>query len=380
MKSFLLALLFIPYCLCAHLGAKERVARPAVAIKVLLNSSAASPLIETKGRYYIYNSDNGAIVTITSSAKCDALNAVPNGLKWGDELYPRLFRATLVPDTGSRLLINGVEYCGNVHLEARKDVVCIVNEVEVEEYLASTLCMQVPPHLELEALEAAAIAARTHCYYIAQRQGNQVWHATAAELGYEGSWLMGRYTPIERAIAHTRQMVLFYEDQPFPATFTRHCAGKTADYTTIFRRDAKMPKSVDAPLAAEDKQKVEWTFEISKKALAQRLGVTRIDGLDLYTDRLSNKVYGMRVKERNKDIVMDFFKLQMLLGPTHIKSTEFVVKRKGQNLIFTGYGEGHGVGLCLYTANCLAKNGERAPQILSTFFPGCELRHCAGTK
>ena len=98
-------------------------------------------------------------------------------------------------------------------------------------------------------------------------------------------------------------------------------------------------------------------------------GVKKITGVDLYQDTFSNKVYGVRLKdgENNKDI--DFFALQSAIGKKLIKSNDFIVFLRDNEIHFVGYGKGHGVGLCLYSASCMAQNGDIAVKILSKFFP-----------
>ena len=97
--------------------------------------------------------------------------------------------------------------------------------------------------------------------------------------------------------------------------------------------------------------------------------LNKISSIDLFQDTNSNKVYAIRVKEsdRNKDI--DFFTLQKNLGNEFIKSNDFIVFMRDKEIHFVGYGKGHGVGLCLYSASSMAQNGDMAVKILSKFFP-----------
>ncbi|MFA5250444.1 MAG: hypothetical protein WC371_03440, partial [Parachlamydiales bacterium] len=53
-----------------------------------------------------------------------------------------------------------------------------------------------------------------------------------------------------------------------------------------------------------------------------------------------------------------------------VPSNDFTIEAKGRDLLFKGFGKGHGVGLCLYAASQMAQNGEMAVKILSKFFPG----------
>ncbi len=67
---------------------------------------------------------------------------------------------------------------------------------------------------------------------------------------------------------------------------------------------------------------------------------------------------------------MSIFSLcKRMLGDNHLQSSEFTVLVKDDAVIFTGFGKGHGAGLCLYSAAAMAQNGENAVKILSKFFP-----------
>jgi len=91
--------------------------------------------------------------------------------------------------------------------------------------------------------------------------------------------------------------------------------------------------------------------------------------MELFVDQPSGKVYGARVKSSEGSEDVDFFTLQNAVGKKHLLSSDFTVTMKDDQVLFSGYGRGHGAGLCLYSANALAQNGEHAVKILNKFFP-----------
>ena len=97
--------------------------------------------------------------------------------------------------------------------------------------------------------------------------------------------------------------------------------------------------------------------------------------IDLFSDKESSKVYAVRVHNGKAFQDIDFFHLQNALGTEKLKSNEFTVKVKGDQIVFDGYGEGHGVGLCLYSAAKMSAKGLKAKDILSAFFPHMQLRN-----
>ena len=97
--------------------------------------------------------------------------------------------------------------------------------------------------------------------------------------------------------------------------------------------------------------------------------MTRLSHVDLFIDQGSGKVYGLRVHDGLQTKDLDFFTLQQALGFQKLRSSDFTIALKRENIVFSGYGEGHGVGLCLHSARLLADQGEKAQKILSLFFP-----------
>ena len=56
-----------------------------------------------------------------------------------------------------------------------------------------------------------------------------------------------------------------------------------------------------------------------------------------------------------------------------MKSNDFQIQVTSDKVIFKGFGEGNGVGLCLFSANAMADKGEKAPKIMTSFFPETKL-------
>lgn len=347
-------------------------AKPAT-IKVLLSKEREKVLLEAKGRYSMYHPLSKLLLTEGSSTKKGWITPSENGLVWG-EIIPGNFQIRLVPgDAHSSLLIDGIEYRGCIEIHDIKGKLYVINEVDIERYLKSTMTAQFPSEMDEEVMDAIAIVARTNTYYLASKTSPSQWHVDAKEVGYEGCALTLQNLHVDRAINHTRFMTMTYQGLPFPATWTKDCAGKTADFATVFRKDVNTPRGIETPFAAHNRQQRSWAFSISKQELAKALGTTRVVEFDLYQDSKSQKVYGAKVKEENKTHQFDFTQLQKALGSARLKSNDFQVELIGDKVIFKGFGEGCGVGLCLFSAGAMSDKGEKAPKILASFFPEARL-------
>ncbi len=342
-------------------------------IKVLIGKHQEKVLLEAKGKYNMYNLESKLLLTSGSSAKRQWLKCSENGLFWGD-LIPGNFQIRLVPgDASSTLLVNGIEYRGCLEIHDVNGKLFIVNEVDIERYLKSIMTAQFPTEMDDEVMDSIAIAARTNAYYLSCRKLSAQWHVDAQDVNYQGHALTLQTPHVDRAINNTRHMVMTYQGMPFPTAWTKDSAGKTADFATVFRKDVNAPHGVVSAFAAHERDKHAWSFSISKQDLAKALGAARVSEFKLYQDAASQKVYGAQVNENGKTHQYDFTKLQKALGSTRLKSNDFTVQTTGDKITFKGYGEGPGVGLCLFSANAMSDKGEKAPKILEAFFPETKL-------
>lgn len=379
MKTFIAAaaLLFCSAIQADEYTSYERIAEPMAPrnIQILLEKDASGALLEVKGPYYIFNPADGSRVSSGLLGKRFMIHELENGLKWGEE-FPGIHQIYIKPRSSeTSIFINGIQYSGSIGIYGVAGAINIVNDIDIEMYVKAALTSQFTTPLEPEVMSALAILARTDAYYYATRANpNSFWHITAQEANYQGSALVINNSSIDRAVESTRHLILLHPENgrslPFATAWTEHSAGKTAPYSSIFRKEALAPeKGVEAPHAALARQESKWTYQIGKKTLAHLLDIPQIKSVELFIDTASTKVYGLRIKDGEESYDIDFLTLQGRLGPTHLQSSDFTVTLKDDAVIFNGFGKGHGVGLCLYSANALAQNGENAVKILSKFFP-----------
>ena len=354
----------------------ERIAEPIAPrnIQVLLEKDAKEALLEVKGPYQIFNPHDGSKIASGLLGKRFIIRELSAGLKWGEE-FAGIHQIYINPTSKeTSIFVNGIQYSGGVGIYGINGTIQIVNDVDIETYVKSILTAKFPVPLEPEVMSALAILTRTDAYYRATRNEQSFWHLAGSEVGYDGSALVVAGSPIDRAAESTRHLILVHPDNgrnlPFATAWTENSAGKTAAYEAIFRKEAFAPeKGVEAPHAALARLDSKWTYQISKRTLSQLLDLRQIKSLEVFQDQASNKVYGVRAKDGHDSYDIDFFTLQEKLGSDHILSSDFTVALSDENVLFTGYGRGHGAGLCLYSASALAQNGENAVKILAKFFP-----------
>ncbi len=349
-------------------------------IKVLISRHKDAILLEAKGRYMVYNPLTTLELSKGFKGKRDYVTTNELGISWNGQ-FPGIQQIRIVPsDAQSTLLVDGIEYRGCIEIYEINGKLNVVNEVDVERYLKATLTTQFNNELDSDVMDALAIVSRTNAYYLVSRRPDAYWHVDAQEVSYLGYATTLQNIPVEEAINNTRYLVLTYNNVPFATTWTEDSAGKTADFSTIFRKESSTPKGTEAPFAARDREKHAWSFAISKQELAKAIAIDKVTAVDIYQDKHSQKVYAVRINDTKESHTMDFFKLQKALGKNRLRSNDFTVDSTGDKIVFKGYGEGAGVGLCVYSATLMAEHGDTTQKILSAFYPDTKLENIRSFK
>ena len=342
-------------------------------IKVLLHKDIEGALIEVKGAYKVFNPLKNAQLTSTWSGKRLYVQPTSKGIKWGKE-FDNVYQIQIVPnDPAATILVDGIEYDGTLEVYAVEGSLYIVNETDVEGYVKSRMTHRFAhKHLSEQALEAIAICERTNAYYLAQKNSLNYWHATANDQ-YSGRAATLIDLSIDHAVDMTRQLIMTFHGTPFPALQTIHCGGTTSNYKTIFRKNASCPEGVESPIARKGREATTWRFKIHRDDLANLVKSDRITAIDLFIDNASKRTYAARLHSQGAYSDISFVDLQKRIGADLLKSNDFTVTLEKNHAQFEGFGEGHGIGLCLYSAEQMGSRGDSAEQILADFFPHTHL-------
>lgn len=193
------------------------------AIDVLVVNDQPSALVEMKGKYQLYNPFTKQLISKRYIGKKKVMQTTSSGLKWGEE-FPGIFQLMIIPDEPHGVVtIDGIDYKGTVTIYDIGGTISIVNRVQIEDYLRSTLPGAYGEPMPEEAMAAIAIVARTDAFYLSKNPKNKFWSVDGAQVGYNGLNSMHTTSPMDLAVTSTRHMVLSqtgaYEGKltPFPA-------------------------------------------------------------------------------------------------------------------------------------------------------------------
>jgi stage II sporulation protein D len=341
-------------------------------IKVLLHERKESLLLEVKGSYKVFCPHTNVLLFSGFSPKRGFIHSEENGLYWSESL-PGTHSVRIVPSHQSSIFVNGIQYNGCVEIYDLGGSLRVINEVDIESYLRSCLATKCFEITEPEVLNALAIVTRTQSYFLVQRESKAPWHISAQDAHYRGYGTTLQNPQLERAITETRHAILTYQNKPFATAWTEDSAGKTASFSSVFRKNTPSPKGVTIDGMESERLRSAWSFQIAKAELANLAKLATVSRLSTFSEKESGKVYAVRLGTEENMKTVDFFTLQKILGTSKLRSNDFTVEVLENTIRFKGYGKGPGVGLCLHSADLMAKQKLNAQEILEKFYPEASL-------
>ena len=245
-------------------------------------------------------------------------------------------------------------------------------EQNLEEYVSGVLAAEMPVNFALEALKAQAVATRSYCiYYLGKNDyipagvSAQDWLSEEEQRERWGDNYENYRQKIVQAAAETKGEVLLWQDSVIEAVYHASCGGyKTAAAADVWGGYIPYLQSVDCPHGEDKHSKKENHF--SRAELAESLGAPAKGEIKITAKDASGRVAEITVGG-------EAFQGSEVRSALGLPSTVFTVKTKGDEVIITTDGSGHGVGMCQYGANYYALEGWDYKQILAHFYQETEL-------
>ena len=256
----------------------------------------------------------------------------------------------------------------------------VVNRLPLEDYLAGLINSEISSSWPIESIKAQAVAARTYAM-------NQVEGArrAASQRPYDitGTTLDQVYDGAHQedyrshgAVRETRGQILTRGGSIFPAYYHSCCGGRTERASNVWPGESGPPVTSDEWCARSPK--LLWSYTIPSKKLSEelskagaRVGIPRSVATSALPDSPRNEMLLIEDEEGLKTVLATT--ARKALGYANLKSTWFEVEMRGGDVVFTGRGYGHGVGLCQWGAKALAEAGHSYRDILKFYYPDSEL-------
>lgn len=251
----------------------------------------------------------------------------------------------------------------------------LVIEIDLEDYICSVVLSEMPDSFHLEALKAQALAART--YAMKNRNRHKFYDLCDRPhcQNFEGE----KQETFKSFIASysTYSEVITYKGQLIDAVYHSTCGGITANSEDVWNISLpylRKVKDYDEKIEeayCRDSRLFKWKIEIDKNEVQKILSRTvpyilkrnysgelrdikilknsslRVEKMFIITDK---DVY---VAHKEDSIYLFSGDMYFSLLPSSFIERVFLSKDK---VVFYGRGFGHGVGLCQFGANYLAKS------------------------
>lgn len=279
---------------------------------------------------------------------------------------------------------SALQVSGSIQLVRRGKGVLVINQVDLEEYVKGVVPAEVNSAWHPEMLKVQAIAARTYALYQHMLSASRDYDvaATIQDQVYRGR--RGMDARVVAAVESTRGLVVTHLGAPIYAAFSSTAAGITEDAVIVWSKDLPYLKGVECPFDLESpyyQWKASFTVEKLEQSLRkQGFPVGAIATMTPLTYSRAGRVATLRILHSKGELILRGEELRKAVGYTVVPSTQFTIDSMGRDVVLSGYGAGHAVGLCQWGAKELAELGYSFSSILRYYYPGTELQNASLTK
>ncbi|MCX7720366.1 MAG: SpoIID/LytB domain-containing protein [Dictyoglomus thermophilum] len=245
----------------------------------------------------------------------------------------------------------------------------LVNVLNMEEYLMSVVPSEMPASYPLDALKAQAVASRTYALVNKGKHGEfDLCNTTHCQV-YKGMRVENERST--RAVMETIGEIVVYNNQPIKAFFHSSSGGFTEDCKYVWGEDLPYLKGLKD---SEELLNDTWSRTVTFSEFINKLSSVGINIGGNFSIELektsSGRIYMMYFKS-NEGIY--YIKGTSFRNLFNLPSTLFDIVVNGDYIIFSGRGNGHGVGLSQKGAKFLAEKGYNYKEILKFYYQGVEV-------
>jgi len=302
-----------------------------------------------------------------------ALAAVGERIRWnGSRLLDDTLDAAGAPD----LRVGNRERVGRVRLLARKGELLVVAVVPLETYVGAVLSQEAPPRFHPEALAANAVAVRTYAVGATAKPRDPAYDVvgTVEDQVFDG--MDGIPAVFREAADRTRGQVVRYRGELARTVYHSTCGGRTEDAGAAWGKDIPYLRAQSCDDCA-DSPAYRWEYRLSEaegRRVAKALGVP--PGKDLrfaVTGRTATgRAIRVRISSGGVSRELQAAEFRKAAGYAKVRSLKMEIVPVSGGWRFTGEGWGHGVGMCQFGANGMARRGAGFREILARYYPGAE--------
>lgn len=292
-------------------------------------------------------------------------------------INPHSIHNELLLEAANNILsVNGKQYRGKIVIRKSLNGISIINKLSINEYLYSVVPSEMPASWPSEALKAQAVAARTFAYHHLLKDQSAIYDLDSTTKFQVYSGISTEQETTSRAVDQTTGRICVYENKPIVSYFHSTCGGRIIDDKYVWSgEDLPYLQSFTCPFCKHS-PKFNWDDHISMNEISDVIKkkyktVNRINAITF--KKHQGRIVEIHMKHESGVLKISGNDFRMLLSPSRIKSLYFSARQTPSGLKISGYGWGHGVGLCQYGAKGMAERNYKYNEILNYYFKNTHL-------
>lgn len=260
-----------------------------------------------------------------------------------------------------------------------------VSKMSLFDYTVGSVCAEISPGYEMQAIMAQAVACRTYALYMIE---NDVYDKADISDDYSihqgylskeelkkkwGEKFDEYYNKISSAVKQVENKVILYDGKIIQPAYFALCSGKTENAKDVWGNDTPYLKSVVSvgdELAAENTSVVSMSEEEFESCAKNLKNCSLGDDKEQWIGEIERSDAGGVKKITVGKSVYTVSEFQKAFK---LKSGNFTVSYEKGMFIFNVIGNGHAVGMSQYGADYMARQGSSYEEILKHYYTGVEI-------
>ncbi|MDO4541756.1 MAG: stage II sporulation protein D [Bacillota bacterium] len=251
----------------------------------------------------------------------------------------------------------------------------IREKLSLEDYITGVIAGEMPTDFAPEALKAQAVIARTYAAAVLAQGGElcddpghcQCYYDEEALSAKWGKDYQSKIAKCREAVTATDGEVILYNGEIAKTFFHSTCGGKTSSSAEVWGEDIPYLQSVECQWDTQAPRYQE-TVTLSLGELPYLLDIAGSPDTVPVAAGVTGSGRVETVSYGGQTIKATDFRKSLALN-----STDFTITSQGDKVVISTKGFGHGVGLCQYGANGMAKQGYDYGQIIVHYYTGVTL-------
>ena len=350
----------------------------AVDVDVRIFSSSKLKVIKVtplSGKYVIYN-NNTKIVdlyknnSVELSVKEGKINIVKQGKNFGsydslsfsaDGFLNTFILKSIDPEIKERVYDDGIK------ITVENGFFKIINNVEIEHYIAGVVQSEGGIKKNLEYLKLQAIISRTYAISNIRKHIKEEGYSFCDEVHCQLYRGRSSKSMIMMATSQTAgDIIIDISNKPISAAFHSNCGGQTMNSEDVWTIPTTYLKAINDTFCLKQSQ-ANWEVKIPENEWLSYLFKTYKYNIE--DSAIIKRITNFKQIKREKYFDNDTnIQLKNIRYDCKLRSAFFSIENQGDTILFKGKGYGHGVGLCQEGAMHMVDIGWTFKEIIKYYY------------